>query len=276
VCKRLAEINGFLWIEKAWTPPLQQEGDASIMERFAKIAGITTGILKKANIVCIYLRVITIADLANPEGTTIPDGLMKGDWQAGIDLIWPQILCPPKPYWAIFKKCMKATFFKQAPQHQPSHYSVSLYENLGPWYKVKCNTWYPCYKAKNNLYLRQHDSSLISKLSPSKTKGYYHTTGTVSKIQTDSHPIAHQQVRNNWHLPRLRIHECVSLGRHSMCYPSRKPRYPCTSRLQPKGVVARDAEAVVWVVAKAGADVEVEAARHSQMPCPAPELSPHQ
>ena len=170
--ERLAEMNGSLWIETACTPPLQQENDASIMERFAKIPGITTGILKKANIVWIYLRVITIADLANPEGTTIPDLMMNGDWQAGTNLLWPQIPCPPKPYWAIFRKCMKATFCKQAPQHQPSHYSASLDESLGPWYKVKRNTWYPCYKAKNNLYLWQHDDMVISKLSPSKTKGY--------------------------------------------------------------------------------------------------------
>ena len=38
----------------------------------------------------------------------------------------------------------------------------------------------------------------------------------------------------------------------------------------------RDATAAVWVVAKAGADVEVEAARRLQMPCAAPEQLPHQ
>jgi hypothetical protein len=43
------------------------------MERFTQIPRITTGILKKANTVQIYLRIITIADLVNPEGTTIPE-----------------------------------------------------------------------------------------------------------------------------------------------------------------------------------------------------------
>ncbi len=38
----------------------------------------------------------------------------------------------------------------------------------------------------------------------------------------------------------------------------------------------RDAPAAVWVVAKAGADVEVEAAHRLQMPCAAPEQLPHQ
>ncbi len=34
---RLAKIKGSLWIEKAWAPSLQREGDASIMERFTQI-----------------------------------------------------------------------------------------------------------------------------------------------------------------------------------------------------------------------------------------------
>jgi hypothetical protein len=68
-------------IKKAWTPPLQGEGKASLMERFSQISKITTGSLKKANTVQIYLHVITIANLAIPEGTAIPDVMMNGDWQ---------------------------------------------------------------------------------------------------------------------------------------------------------------------------------------------------
>ena len=94
---RLSEIKGSLWIEKAWSPPLQREGDSSIMEKFTRIPGITASTLRRANTVRIYLRaVITIADLANPGGTTIPDGMLNGDWQAGTDLLWPRIPCPPK------------------------------------------------------------------------------------------------------------------------------------------------------------------------------------
>jgi hypothetical protein len=48
---RLAEIKGSLWIEKAWMPSLQREGDESLMERFTQIPRITTDILKKTNTV---------------------------------------------------------------------------------------------------------------------------------------------------------------------------------------------------------------------------------
>ena len=61
-----------------------------------------------------------------------------------------------------------------------------------------------------------------------------------------------------------------------MCHPSCKMHYPCTSHLQPKRVLERDAEAAVWVAAKAGVDVEVEATHQLQMPCAAPEPLPHQ
>ncbi len=48
---RLTEIKGSLWIEKAWMPSLQQEGNESLMERSTQVPRITTGILKKANTV---------------------------------------------------------------------------------------------------------------------------------------------------------------------------------------------------------------------------------
>jgi hypothetical protein len=83
------------------------QGDESLMERFTQIPRIITGILKKANTVRIYLHIITIADRVNPEGTTIPEGMLNGDWQAGSNLLWPQIPCPPKPYWAILRKCIR-------------------------------------------------------------------------------------------------------------------------------------------------------------------------
>jgi hypothetical protein len=64
---RLAEIKRSLWIEKAWTPSAQREGNKSLMDRFIQIPRITTGILKKVNTVQLYLQIIIIADLVNPE-----------------------------------------------------------------------------------------------------------------------------------------------------------------------------------------------------------------
>ena len=102
--RRLSDIEGTIWIEHACVPSLQQQRDESLMARFTTIPRITIGQLKQANTVRLYLRVITIADLTDPEGSTIPDGMLNGDWQAGSDLLWPDIPCPPKHYWATFRK----------------------------------------------------------------------------------------------------------------------------------------------------------------------------
>ena len=134
--RRLTDIEGTLWIEHAWVPPLQRQRDDSLIERFTTIPRITRGQLTQANTVRLYLRVITIADLTDPEGSTIPDGMLTGDWQAGSDLLWPDIPCPPKKYWATFRKCIRATFSTHAPKYQPAQFSIRLDRTLGPWHAV--------------------------------------------------------------------------------------------------------------------------------------------
>ena len=57
------------------TQILQREKDESLMERFVRIPGITVGQLEKVNAVHLYLRVITIADLAHESGQYIADEL---------------------------------------------------------------------------------------------------------------------------------------------------------------------------------------------------------
>ena len=78
----MREIKATLWIKKAWTPSLQREGDIALMEAFTTATGVL------ANQVCLYLCVITLADITPPTGTYIPDGILTGKWQAGLDLEW--------------------------------------------------------------------------------------------------------------------------------------------------------------------------------------------
>jgi hypothetical protein len=138
-----------------------------------------------------------IADLTNPKGRMIPDGMLNRDSQAGSDFLWPEIPCLPKPYWAIFQKCIMATFCTLSPPYQPAHYSIGLNRNIGSWIQVPRNTWYPCYKEKRNLFLWQPDGNTTTILSPSKTKGFYCAIGAVQEIPSDSQPISYQQIGAN-------------------------------------------------------------------------------
>ena len=71
---RLRLFNAGIWIEDAWVPPLQRKHDRSLMEEFSRLPGITKHQLRKVNNVrLLYLRVITIADLANEAGDYIRD-----------------------------------------------------------------------------------------------------------------------------------------------------------------------------------------------------------
>jgi len=105
--KQLNEIKATMWIEDAWQPKLQRIGDESIMERFAQIPTITKGQLKRANSVHLYLRVVTIVDLSDPQDTSIQGGMLTGDWQAGSDLKWPYQPQPPKKSWAMFRLLLR-------------------------------------------------------------------------------------------------------------------------------------------------------------------------
>ena len=119
--ERMHEIEATMWIEHAWQPKLQRYGDASMMELFLQIAGITTKQLEKLNAVRLYLQVITISDLVDPTGAYIPAGALQGEWQAGSDLLWPDQPSPAKVWWALFRKCLRMTVCRRAPVNQPAH-----------------------------------------------------------------------------------------------------------------------------------------------------------
>ena len=73
------------------------------MEEFSRLRGITKHQLRKVNKVRLYLRVITIADLANEAGNYIRDDMLTGEWTAGTDLEFPKQNRPPPEWFALFR-----------------------------------------------------------------------------------------------------------------------------------------------------------------------------
>ena len=93
--ERLSDINANLGIEKAWAPKLQHHGDESLMERFSCIDGVTTGQLKSANAVRLYLRVITILSRPHPPRWEIhPSGC---PWRTMASRVQPGMAPPNLP-----------------------------------------------------------------------------------------------------------------------------------------------------------------------------------
>ena len=187
---QLDSIGAGLWVEDKWLHPLQRENDAFLMDRFLQIPQITTLQLKQANEVRLYLRVLTIADLADPSGRFIPDNSLTGEWQGGSDLHWPYQALPPPKFWATFRYCLRHTFCTSTSPHQPVDYGMDLVLPLGKWFPVKRHSWFDVYKSPTALYWRP--DTTIHSLKPTGTSGFYMVDGTVSTLPLDSHPISFQ------------------------------------------------------------------------------------
>ena len=190
--RRLAEVNASLWIEDIWTPALQRDGDSSLMGAFTSIPRVTAGVLRRANAVRLYLRVVTIADLADPTGLFIPDGMLTGDWQAGSDLLWPYQPKPPKVYWATFRRCLRLTFCTTTPSHERPANGMTLDTRLGTWHAVARNTWFPVYRSADKLYYREADT--IRVLTMAQTSGFFHFEEETNSIPLHAHPITYKQI----------------------------------------------------------------------------------
>ena len=184
---QLTHIGGSLWIEDVWSPPLQREQDEFIMDRFLRIPGITTSQLHRANAVRLYLRALTIADIAHPSGRFIPDGNLSGEWQGGSDLHWPYQPKPPPQFWAEFRRCIRRSFCTSTSSHQPIHYGMDLDTHLGRWFPVIRHSWFEVYKSPLALYWRINTT--LYQLKPTAVPGFYITTCEVDILPLDCHPI---------------------------------------------------------------------------------------
>ena len=81
---RLQALKGELHIERAWAPKKQRERDESIMEHHSTLT-FTVREMTLINECRYWLRVITIADLADTDGGRIPWSRLTGSWQAAPD-----------------------------------------------------------------------------------------------------------------------------------------------------------------------------------------------
>jgi hypothetical protein len=131
---------------------LQRENNEFIMDRFTQIPGITRAELRQANAVRLYMRVLTIADLAHPTREFIPDGMLTGRWQAGSDFYWPYQTLPPPGFRAVFRRCFRLTFCMTTSPRQPIENGMDLDKKLGLWFPVKRNAWFDVYRSRPNYF----------------------------------------------------------------------------------------------------------------------------
>lgn len=214
---RLYEMDAFLWIEKKWTPRLQRRNDTSLMQTFLACPQISRAMLKRANAVRLYLRVVTIADLADVGGTYIPAGILTGEWRAGSDYKWPYQPLPPANFWSTFRRCIRLTFCTNTPPYSHPSHSLTLDVALGKWFIVPRNTWFICYRSSTAVFWRKENGAEIYAMTHGSAAGFYHISHTVESIPLDCHPIRYREIKGTlWthgkYAPRLRHITTVSPG----------------------------------------------------------------
>ena len=163
------------------------------MERFADIQRMTTGDLQKVNAVRLYLRVITITDLAHPSRGYIPDGMLTRHWQAGATFEWQHQPYPRRLSWALFRKYLWLTFLQMAPACQRANYSMKLNTILGKYYPVVRNTWFLSYNAEEELFYQDQDTRKFQDFCMGEA-GFYTNLHNAERITLRSHPLCFQQV----------------------------------------------------------------------------------
>ena len=91
-------------VEDAWKPHSQRMEDDSIMELIAANTTLSPNDKLLASECRLWLRVITISDIADVDGQSIQIRQLKGFWRAILppDILWPQLPTPSKRHWSAF------------------------------------------------------------------------------------------------------------------------------------------------------------------------------
>jgi hypothetical protein len=208
--QRLAHLNGSIWVEEAWTPKLQRVGDISIMEALTNLSDVTTGELIAANNCRMYLRVITLSDIATLDGRMIDKGLIDGSTRTESRLRWPMQPKPTVRMLDTFRRLLKRAF--STNRRLPSRQNISLATPLGEWLPVERHIKYMMYRTANKLYLREYvedfealpqvdpngdimlapqlDTGTLWQYSEHSTGNYFLRERMVTTIPPQAHPVS--------------------------------------------------------------------------------------
>jgi hypothetical protein len=178
-----------VWIEGAWRFPLQRQGDCALMERFASNPNITPVMLVYANEFRIWMRIISLAQLASVDGTNICIDRIRNnsEWRAKSDgLNWPNVREPTNKHRAAFRKCLQLEFCSNAPQSCMT-VDYQLDYPLGKWYPVQRYIQYDAYQSKDHVYLR--DEIGLHRCVPHGRGFYKAESGVILRSPLKSNPI---------------------------------------------------------------------------------------
>ena len=117
--------------------------------------------LRMANNVRMWLRVITISDLADAGGTRIPANRLGGSWRADSSLSWPDLPAPTEKMWTAFRFFLRKTFCVR-PARVLRTQPMILDTALGHWYKRQSHLTHDMYRTLEHLYIRREGRDILA------------------------------------------------------------------------------------------------------------------
>ena len=149
--QRLRSIKASLWVEKSWQPKLQRANDFSLMERFLRVKS-TPLERKHLRMALHFMRVVTLADIADPIGSTIPGHKLTGDWRANTAWEWPKQPQPPRTAFATLRRFLRNTICQHDSPYQPIFSDLTITEPLGEWLAVERNILHDCLRHEDTIF----------------------------------------------------------------------------------------------------------------------------
>ena len=198
---RLREIGATMWVEDAWQPPLQRVHDVSLMEQFLRVT-TTKSQRRQLRAVLHWLRVITLADLADPSGRFIPGHRVVGKWQAESTLEWPHQPKPNKAAFATFRRALRNTICLGTSHYQPPHQDMVISNPLGNWLDVDRNVTSEYSRWEDELFCRvsgdltdeSNDTTILRFQKRPGDTGFFSYDGTATTVPPRAIPISCQFV----------------------------------------------------------------------------------
>ena len=119
--------------DKSASPPLRRENDKYIMQEITKTETSKTS-LRRINRCRLYLRVITLSDIATGDGKQITNWAKQGNLQKRFKrrLGWPRQSYPSQKSWSAWRKAIKTAF---------PIIGDELSEPLGAWTDNEKSDW---------------------------------------------------------------------------------------------------------------------------------------
>ena len=106
---------------------------------------------------------------------------------------WPNQPCPPKSWWALFRKYLRLTFCTRTQQNQSAERGMDLDRHLGRWFEVPRHTWFGCYKTKEGIIYREGEGDQLQHFR-SIGAGFYSYEKEINELPVASFPISARRV----------------------------------------------------------------------------------